>query len=462
MIRYSCDLCKRNLDPSDDLRYVVKMEVYAAFDPAAVKDDEDDRDHLEEIQDILEGLDDADDDEIGDDVYQQLRFDLCPECRKKFLKSPLGRETSSPRPSASARTNAVSNNNILRVAVIGGDGTGPEVTAEGVKVLKAVAKLENISCEFEDFDLGGDRYLRTGEVLPADVFERLRSFRAILLGAVGHPDVPPGVLEKGLLLDLRFRFDQYINLRPVKLFPGVETPLAGKGPGDIDFVVVRENTEDMYCGTGGFLKKGTPDEVAVQTAVYTRKGCERCIRWAFDFTRKRNKHKHLTLVAKTNVLTFGHDLWQRTFNEVAREYPDVKADYNHVDACCMWMVKNPEFYDVIVTTNMFGDIITDLAGILQGGMGVAAGGNINPAPGGTSMFEPMGGSAPKYTGKGVINPIAAISAAAMLLEHSGHPHAAARVMKAIQVVTGTKMKSQAAGKMGYSTQQIGDLVCEAL
>ena len=356
----------------------------------------------------------------------------------------------------------MSSNNILRVAVIGGDGTGPEVTAEGVKVLKAVAKLENISCEFEDFDLGGDRYLRTGEVLPADVFERLRSFRAILLGAVGHPDVPPGVLEKGLLLDLRFRFDQYINLRPVKLFPGVETPLAGKGPGDIDFVVVRENTEDMYCGTGGFLKKGTPDEVAVQTAVYTRKGCERCIRWAFDFTRKRNKHKHLTLVAKTNVLTFGHDLWQRTFNEVAREYPDMKADYNHVDACCMWMVKNPEFYDVIVTTNMFGDIITDLAGILQGGMGVAAGGNINPAPGGTSMFEPMGGSAPKYTGKGVINPIAAISAAAMLLEHSGHPQAAARVMKAIQVVTGTKMKSQAAGKMGYSTQQVGDLVCEAL
>ena len=263
-------------------------------------------------------------------------------------------------------------------------------------------------------------------------------------------------------MELRFRFDQYINLRPVKLFPGVETPLAGKGPKDIDFVVVRENTEDMYVGMGGFLKKNTPDEVAMQTAVYTRKGCERCIRWAFNYTRKRNQKKRLTLVAKTNVLTFGHDLWWRTFQDVAKEYPDIQTDYNHVDACCMWMVKNPEYYDVIVTTNMFGDIITDLAGILQGGMGVAAGGNINPEPGGTSMFEPMGGSAPKYTGTGMINPIAAISATAMLLEQTGYEKAAARVSKAIQTVTGTKMKSQAAGKMGYTTTQVGDLVCEAL
>ena len=356
----------------------------------------------------------------------------------------------------------MSNNNILKVAVIGGDGTGPEVTAEGVKVLQAVAKLEGFQVELKDFDLGGERYLKTGEILPPAVLDELRSFPAILLGAVGHPDVAPGIMEKGLLLELRFRFDQYINLRPVKLFPGVETPLAGKGPKDIDFVVVRENTEDMYCGVGGFLKKGSADEVATQTAIYTRKGCERCIRWAFDFTRKRNQKKQLTLVAKTNVLTFGHDLWWRTFQEVAREYPDIKTDYNHVDACCMWMIKNPEFYDVIVTTNMFGDIITDLAGILQGGMGVAAGGNINPEPGGTSMFEPMGGSAPKYTGKNVINPIAAISATAMLLEHSGYPRAAARVMKAIQCVTGTKMQSQAAGRMGYGTREVGDLVCEAL
>jgi 3-isopropylmalate dehydrogenase len=354
-------------------------------------------------------------------------------------------------------------NNHLKIAVIGGDGTGPEVTAEAVKVLKAVSELEHFQCELQDYDLGGERYLRTGEILPASLLGELRNHDAIFLGAVGHPGVQPGVLEKGLLLELRFQLDQYINLRPVQLFPGVETPLRDKTPEDIDFVVVRENTEDLYCGVGGFLKKNTPDEVATQTAVYTRKGCERCIRWAFDYTRRRNSAKKmLTLVAKTNVLTFGHDLWWRTFQDVAKEYPDIKADYNHVDACCMWMVKNPEYYDVIVTTNMFGDIITDLGGILQGGMGVAAGGNINPDPGGVSMFEPMGGSAPKYTGQNVINPIAAINAMGMLLEHSGQPKAAARVMRAIRQVTGTKMKSQAAGKMGYSTQQVGDLVVAAL
>src|SRR4051812_13238197 len=348
--------------------------------------------------------------------------------------------------------------NSLKIAVIGGDGTGPEVTAEALKVLAAVAKLEKFSYETTPFDWGGERYLKSGETLPAEGVAELKKFDAIYLGAVGHPDVKPGILEKGLLLELRFQLDQYINLRPVKLFPGVETPLKDKGPADIDFVVVRENTEDLYCGVGGFLKKGTPDEVASQTAVYTRKGCERCIRWAFEFTRRRNNPKKmLTLVAKTNVLTYGHDLWWRTFQDVAKEYPDIKPDYNHVDAACMWMVKNPEYFDVIVTTNMFGDIITDLAGILQGGMGVAAGGNINPDPGGTSMYEPMGGSAPKYTGKNVINPIAAINAMAMLLEHTGQPKAAARINKAVASVTGSKMKSQAAGKMGYSTQQIGDL-----
>jgi 3-isopropylmalate dehydrogenase len=351
---------------------------------------------------------------------------------------------------------------VLRIAVIPGDGTGPEVVAEALKVLEAVAKLENIRYETKHFEYGGDYYLRTGVVLPEGALEELGKFPAILLGAIGHPQVPPGILERGLLLTLRFHFDQYINLRPVKLYPGVETPLAGKGPEDIDFVVVRENTEDLYCGLGGFFKKGTPDEVAMQVAIYTRKGCERCIRWAFEYTRKRNKKKKLTLVAKTNVLTYGHDLWWRTFQEVAKEYPDIQTDYNHVDACCMWMVKNPENYDVIVTTNMFGDIITDLAAIIQGGMGVAAGANINPEPGGTSMFEPMGGSAPKYTGLGVINPIACIAALAMLLEHCGYPRAAERVNRAIQIVTGTKMRSQAAGKMGYSTSQVGDLVVEAL
>lgn len=352
----------------------------------------------------------------------------------------------------------------LNLAVIPGDGTGPEVTIEALKVLDAVARLEGFQIATTHFDWGGERYLRTGETLPAGGANELRKFDAVYLGAVGHPDVKPGVLEKGLLLELRFQLDQYINLRPVKLYPGVDCPLVGKGPAEIDFVVVRENTEDMYAGIGGFLKKGTADEVATQTAVYTRKGCERCIRWAFEFTRKRNnpKGKRLTLVAKTNVLTYGHDLWWRTFQDVAKEYPDVTPDYNHVDACCMWMVKNPEFYDVIVTTNMFGDIITDLGAMIQGGLGVAAGGNINPDAGGVSMYEPMGGSAPKYTGQNVINPIAAIGAMSMLLEHSGYPQAGARVMKAIQLVTGTKMKSQNAGKMGYGTREVGDLVVAAL
>ena len=275
----------------------------------------------------------------------------------------------------------------MKIAIIGGDGTGPEVTAEALKVLAAVAKLEGFQYEVQDFDFGGQRFLDTGEILPEGAVQQLSEFDAIFLGAVGHPDVAPGILEKGLLLELRFQLDQYINLRPVKLYPGVETPLAGKGPEDIDFVVVRENTEDLYCGVGGFHKKGTPQEVATQSAVYTRRGCERCIRWAFEYTRRRNnpKGKRLTLVAKTNVLTYGHDLWWRTFQDVAQEFPDVEADYNHVDACCMWMVKNPEYYDVIVTTNMFGDIITDLGAMIQGGMGVAAGGNLHPDAGGTSM-----------------------------------------------------------------------------
>jgi len=352
----------------------------------------------------------------------------------------------------------------LKIAVIGGDGTGPEVATEAVKVLHAVGKLENIDMQFDDFDIGGERYLKTGMTITDNEVATLRQYSSILLGAIGHPDVPPGVLEKALLLRLRFEFDQYINLRPVKLLPGVDTPLKDKKPEDIDFVVVRENTEDLYTGAGGIMKKGTLDEVATQTAVYTRKGTERCIRWAFEYTRKRNnpKGKMLTFVGKTNVLTFGHDLWYRTFMEVGKEYPDVKADYNNVDACCMWMVKNPEYYDVIVTTNMFGDIITDLAGMIQGGMGVAAGGNINPEPGGCSMYEPMGGSAPKYTGKNIINPIAAINAAAMLLEQEGFAEAAQRVSKAVAFVTGNKMQSQAAGKMGFGTSEVGDLVCENL
>jgi 3-isopropylmalate dehydrogenase len=347
---------------------------------------------------------------------------------------------------------------------------------EGLKVLDAVSKLEGFQYELHHFDFGGEYYKRTGVVLPDAAVDELRRYHAIYLGAIGHPDVAPGILEKGLLLRLRFELDQYINLRPVRLYPGVETPIKDKGTNEIDFVVVRENTEDLYAGTGGFLKKGTPDEVAIQTSINTRKGVERCVRWAFEYCRKRHaespwpglspedlaagKRGKLTLVAKTNVLTYASDLWQRAYNDVSHDYPAIKTDYNHVDACCMWMVKNPEWFDVIVTTNMFGDIITDLAAMVQGGLGVAAGGNVNP--GGVSMFEPMGGSAPKYTGKGVINPIAAIAAMMLMLENLGEEQAARRVERAIMQVTGTKLKSMAAGKMGYSTSEVGDLVVQAL
>ncbi|MDR0871487.1 MAG: 3-isopropylmalate dehydrogenase [Planctomycetaceae bacterium] len=352
---------------------------------------------------------------------------------------------------------------MLKIAVIGGDGTGPEVIAESIKVLKAVSKLENFTLQLDEFDINGARYVKTGTIITDEEIATLRKYRSILFGAVGRPDIAPGILERGFLLRLRFEFDQYINLRPVKLFPGVETPLKNKKPEDLDFVVVRENTEDMYAGIGGFLHKGTPSEVATQTAIFTRKGCERCIRWAFEYTRKRNnpKGKKLTLVAKTNVLTYGHDLWWRTFQDVAKEYPDVKTDYNHVDACCIYMVDSPERYDVIVTTNMFGDIITDLGAILQGGLGVAAGGNINPDEGGTSMYEPIGGSAPDFTGKNQINPIAAILSGALLLEQEGYTAAAQRIQNSVLKVV-QKMKSQAAAKMGFSTTEVGGLVCENL
>jgi len=346
-----------------------------------------------------------------------------------------------------------------RIAVLPGDGTGPEVVREGIKVLTAASRKFALSLDFTTFDWGGERYLKTGETIPTGGVEELRRFDAIFLGAIGHPDVKPGILEQGILLRLRFELDQYINLRPVKLYPNVETPLANKGPKDIDFVIVRENVEGLYIGAGGFLKKGTPDEVALQEMVYTRKGVERCVRFAFELTRKRNKAKKLTLSGKTNVLTFAQDLWFRAFNEVAKDYPDITTDYAHIDATTMWMVKNPEWFDVIVTENMFGDIITDLGAIIQGGMGVAAGGNLNPQ--GVSMFEPIGGSAPKYTGQNVINPVASILAGAMLLEQLGHAAAAAAVERSVVAVIG-KMKSMGAGKMGYSTTQIGDMVASGL
>ena len=349
---------------------------------------------------------------------------------------------------------------MYRIAVMPGDGTGPEVINEGLKVLEAASKKFDFEYETKTFDWGGDRYLKTGETIPEGGLDEIKKYDAIFLGAIGHPDVKPGILEKGILLKTRFDLEQYINLRPIKLYPGVETPIKNKGPEDIDFVVVRENTEGLYKGLGEFQNKGTQDEVALQISHNTRRGVERCIRYAFEFTRKRNKRKTLMLCGKTNVLTFAWDLWERTFNEVAKEYPDIKTDYAHVDATCMWFIKNPEWFDVIVTDNIFGDIITDLGAMIQGGMGIAAGGNINPN--GVSMFEPIGGSAPKYTGKNVINPLAAIGALAMLLEELGEEKAAKAVEESIMKVTADKLKSLSAGKMGYSTSEVGDLVVENL
>ena len=336
------------------------------------------------------------------------------------------------------------------IGVIAGDGVGPEVINEALAVLGEVGKAHQLGLETVPFEIGSDRYLKTGEVLPGKVQDELARTDAILLGAVGDPRVPPGVLEKGLLLKLRFDFQQYINLRPVRLLPGVETPIKHKGPDEIDLVVVRENNEDLYVGAGGFTRKGTAEEVAIQTSVNTRAGVERCLRYAFDQAvqrsdarvaravteagKKAGKRGVVTLVAKTNVLTYAHDLWMRAFNEVASDYPTIEADYNHVDACCMRMVVAPERYDVIATTNMFGDIITDLGAVLQGGMGVAASGNLNPERKYPSMFEPVHGSAPDIAGRGRANPIAAILSVAMLLEHLGHADAAGSVRSAIAKV----------------------------
>ena len=349
---------------------------------------------------------------------------------------------------------------MYKIAVVPGDGTGPEVVREGLKVLEAAGKKYDFKYETKIFDFGGERYLKTKKTLEDKDVEELKKYSAIYLGAIGHPDVKPGILETGILLKLRFTLDQYINLRPVKLYNADFCPLKDKKPEDIDFVVVRENSEGLYKGMGEFQKKGTKDEVAIQISYNTRKGVERCIRYAFEYCKKRNRKKKLTLCGKTNVLTFAWDLWERTFNEVAKEYPDITTDYAHVDATTMWFVKNPEWFDVIVTDNMFGDIITDLGAMVQGGMGIAAGGNINPR--GVSMFEPIGGSAPKYTGKNVINPLAAICALGMLLENLGEVKAGKAVEEAVIKIVKTKLKSLAAGKMGYSTTEVGDLVVENL
>jgi len=362
------------------------------------------------------------------------------------------------------------------IAVIGGDGTGPEVAREALKVSEAAAQKSGFKINWHHYDFGGDRYLKTGEVLPDGAVDELRKFKAIFLGAVGHPQVKPGILEKGILLRLRFELEQYINLRPVKLYRAADCPLKEKGPEHVDFVVIRENNEGLYIGAGGFVFKGTPHEVAIQESVNTRRGVERCLKYAFDLAKRRRggqpwkglkpediqagKIAQLTLCGKTNVLTYAFDLWERAFHEVGAKYPTVKRDYAHVDATCMWFIKNPEWFDVIVTDNLFGDIITDLAAMIQGGLGIAAGGNINPE--GTSMFEPMGGSAPKYTGLNVINPLAAINAAGLMLDFIGEAKAGAAIEAAVVKTINTKIKSLAAGKMGHGTREVGDLVAAAV
>jgi 3-isopropylmalate dehydrogenase len=342
-----------------------------------------------------------------------------------------------------------------RIGVIPGDGTGPEVVREGLKVLEAVRAAEGFSVELEAFDLGGERYLRTGDTLPEDDLERLRGMDAIFLGAVGDPRVKPGILERDLLLRLRFELDQYVNLRPVIRYPGVTTLVPSHADDDVNMVVVRENSEGLYAGAGGFHRKGTPYEVAVQESVNTRHGVERLVRYGFELAMSPRRRRRLALVHKTNVLNYAGDLWQRVVDEVATGYPEVETDYVHVDAACIYFLDQPSRFDVIVTDNMFGDIITDLGAMIQGGMGIAAGANINPD--GVSMFEPIGGTAPSETGKGTINPLAAIGAMALLLEALGETTAARRVDEGVRLAC-SKLLSMRAGEMGCTTAEVGDLV----
>jgi 3-isopropylmalate dehydrogenase len=317
-----------------------------------------------------------------------------------------------------------------------------------------------LAVEAVDYDLGGARYLRTGEVLPDSVLDELRGLDAVLLGAVGTPDVPPGVLERGLLLRMRFELDLYVNLRPVRLLPGAPTPLAGKGPEDIDLVVIRENTEGAYAGEGGFLRKGTAAEVATQGSVNTRGGVERCLRYAFELARTRSR-RHLTLVHKTNVMTYAGDLWQRAFTELSAGYPDVTTAYAHVDAACLYLVESPERFDVVVTDNLFGDILTDLGAAVAGGMGLAASGNLNPPREAPSLFEPVHGSAPDIAGTGRANPLAAILSAAMLADFLGEGDVAGRIERAVGAVL-AKLGGTTAAITRHSTSEVGDLVAEQI
>jgi len=340
-------------------------------------------------------------------------------------------------------------------ATIPGDGVGIEVTAEATKAVDAAARRFGFSVSYTPYDLGGGRYLATGEVLPPSVLGELADHDVILLGAVGTPDVPPGVLERGLLLELRFRFDQYVNLRPVKLYPGVPTPIAGLTPDRCDLVVVRENTEGLYAGMGGVFRRDTPFEVATQESINTRHGVERVVRYAFE--RAAERRGKLTLCHKTNVLTFAGDLWQRTVDAVAADHPSVAVDYVHVDAACLYLVNSPERFDVIVTDNLFGDIVTDLGAAVQGGLGLAASGNLDPTGEHPSMFEPVHGSAPDIAGRGWANPVAAVLSASLALAHLGEAEAAAALEEAASSVL-PELKAMGGPDMGMSTAEIGDRI----
>jgi 3-isopropylmalate dehydrogenase len=354
----------------------------------------------------------------------------------------------------------------MKIAVMPGDGVGKEVVPEGLKVLRVAAKKFGFTFSTTDYPFGGEHYLATGQTLPDSALKELAAHDAILFGAVGvdprgSAQIPQGILETEILLKLRFELDQYINLRPTKLLPSVPTPLKNAGPEDINMVIVRENTEGLYCQNGGFLYKNTPHEVANQIEVTTRHGVERCIRYAFEYAVKFNRKK-VTLVAKTNVLRFAHNLWQRTFEAVKSGYPGIETDYHHVDACCMYMVTKPKIYDVIVTTNMFGDIITDLGAAIQGGMGMAASGNINPTRQTASMFEPVHGSAPDIAGKGYANPIATFLSVAMMLDFLDQPAAATAINNACQTVIAEKKNHTRDLGGSASTSEVGDAVCAAV
>jgi 3-isopropylmalate dehydrogenase len=346
-----------------------------------------------------------------------------------------------------------------RVAVLPGDGIGPEVTAEAVETLKLAAEIGGFSLQWTRYPFGAEHYLKTKESFPASALEEMKGQDAILLGAIGDPRLPPGLLERAIISGIRFGLDLYVNLRPIRLFHADLCPIKGKGPEDVDLVVVRENTEDVYAGIGGFLKKGTPDEVAVQEMIFTRKGVERVIRYAFDLCRGRNKARKLTLVDKANAVG-AMDLWTRAFEEVGREYQDVAREHAYIDAACMWMVKNPESFDTVVVSNMFGDILTDLGAAVQGGMGVAASGNIHP--GRVSMFEPIHGSAPKHAGRNVASPIGAILASQMLLEHLGEEAGAALLYHSVRsLFTSGRLRSTGTDS-GVGTSEQGAWVREEM